>query len=62
MEEQLLKDIKESYEMIMSAPTYTYERGKGTKAYCLYRIKVLRARLLEMQKNVEKHNSIPFFK
>lgn len=55
MEEQLLKDIKESYDMLMSAPAYTYDRGKGTKAYCLYRIKVLRARLLEMQKEVEKH-------
>ena len=55
MEEQLLKDIKESYNMIMSAPAYTYDRGKGTKNYCLYRIKILRARLLEMQKDVEKH-------
>lgn len=55
MEEQLLKDIKESYDMLMSAPSYTYDRGKGTKAYCLYRIKVLRARLLEMQKEVENH-------
>ena len=55
MEEELLKEIKESYKKIKSKEPYHYERGKGTKSYCINRIKVLRSRLLEMQKEIEKY-------
>ena len=55
MEKQLLNEILESYNMVMGSLPYTYDRGKGTKSYCIDRIKILRSRLLEMQKNVEIH-------
>ena len=38
MEEQLLKEILESYEILMSKSNYYCDRGKGTKKYTLDRI------------------------
>lgn len=53
MEEQLLKEILESYNMFMSKSNYYWDRGKGTKKYTLDRIAVLRSRLLEMQHEIQ---------
>ena len=53
--ENLLKEIKESYEMIKSHEPYYYDKGKGTKSYCINRIKVLRSQLLEMLKDIEQY-------
>lgn len=53
MEEQLLKEILESYEILMSKSNYYCGRGKGTKKYTLDRISVLRGRLLEMQHEIQ---------
>lgn len=55
MEEELLKEIKESYKKIKSKEPYYYDRGNGTKAYCINRIKILRSKLLEMQKDIEEY-------
>lgn len=53
--EQLLKEILESYNLVMNSKPYTYDRGKGTRGYCQSRIKVLRSQLLEMQREIDKH-------
>lgn len=53
MEEQLLREILESYEMFMSKREYYFDRGKGTKKYTLDRIAVLRSRLLEIQHDIQ---------
>lgn len=55
MEEELLKEIKESYNKIKSKEPYYYDRGNGTKSYFINRVKVLRSRLLEMQKEIEEY-------
>lgn len=55
MEEELLKEIKESYKKIKSQKPYYYDRGDGTKSYCIDRIKVLRSKLLEMKKDIENY-------
>lgn len=57
MEEELLKEIKESYKKIKSQEPYYYDRGKGTKSYCINRIKILRSKLLDMQKDIEEYYS-----
>ena len=53
--EELLKEIEESYKLIKSKPAYYFDRGKGTKSYCIDRIKVLRSRLLEMKRDIEEY-------
>lgn len=53
MEEQLLKDILESYELWKKRNDLCLERGKGTKKYTLDRIQVLRSRLLEIQQDIK---------
>lgn len=55
MEEELLKEIKESYKKIKAKEPYHYYRGNGTKSYCINRIKILRSRLLEIQKEIEEY-------
>lgn len=55
MEEQLLKEILESYQMIKDRHYgFTIDKGKGTKKYTLDRISVLRSRLLEIQKDIKE--------
>ena len=53
--EQLLKEILESYDLVMKNRPYTFDRGKGTRGYCQSRIKVLRSQLLEMLREIDKH-------
>lgn len=56
MEEQLLKEILESYKILKENKAkhiYSSDRGKGTKKYTLDRISVLRDKLLEIQKDVK---------
>lgn len=53
--EEMLKEIIESYDMIMNTEPYTYDRGKGTRSYCEGRINVMRSQLLEMKRNIGKH-------
>lgn len=53
MEQELLKEILESYEMYKKKLPYYYDRGKGTKKYTLDRIQVLRSRLLEIQNDIK---------
>lgn len=55
MEEELLKEIKESYKKIKSQIPHYYDRGNGTKSYCINRIRVLRSKLLEIQKDIEEY-------
>lgn len=55
MEQELLKEILESYEMLKAHNRYYYDRGKGTKSYCINRIRILRDRLLDMQKEIQEH-------
>ena len=55
MEEELLREIKESYKKIKSQKPYYYDRGNGTKSYCINRRKVLRSKLLEMQRDIEEY-------
>ncbi|WP_299995919.1 hypothetical protein [uncultured Clostridium sp.] len=53
MEEQLLKEILESYRLFKLKNDYYFDRGKGTKKYTLDRISVLRSRLLEIQHEIQ---------
>ena len=58
MEEQLLKEILESYKLLKDVKSkkgyyYPDSKGKGTKKYTLDRISVLRDKLLEIQKDVK---------
>lgn len=53
MEEQLLREILESYELYKKRLPYSCDRGKGTKKYTLDRIQVLRSRLLEIQQDIK---------
>ncbi len=55
MEEQLLKEILESYEIFKSRNKICCDKGKGTKKYTLDRISVLRSRLLEIQKDLKEN-------
>ena len=54
--EQLLKEIEEGYKLITTNPPYYFDKGKGTKGYCVDRIRVLRSQLLEMQREIERYN------
>lgn len=54
MEEQLLKEILESYEIFnKNRNRFHLDRGKGTKKYTIERIQVLRSRLLEIQNDIK---------
>lgn len=51
--EEILKEILESYKMLKQHERYYYDRGKGTKKYCLDRISVLRSQLLQIQNDIK---------
>lgn len=55
MEEELLKEILESYKLFKKDRNTFGKRGKGTRKYTLDRIAILRDKLLEMQKDLKKY-------